>query len=53
MVAAFPSGNDDCARDVRGILPDIDADRSHSIRLIFNLLSVPALVLGALVLNHG
>ena len=25
-----------------GILPDIDADRSHSIRLIFNLLSVPA-----------
>ncbi|BBI58819.1 hypothetical protein HSBAA_01250 [Vreelandella sulfidaeris] len=34
-----------------GILPDIDADRSHSIRLIFNLLSVPALVLGALVLQ--
>lgn len=34
-----------------GILPDIDADRSHSIRLIFNLLSVPALVLGALLLQ--
>ena len=25
-----------------GILPDIDADRSHSIRLIFNILSIPA-----------
>ncbi|WP_346797030.1 metal-dependent hydrolase [Halomonas sp. Bachu 37] len=34
-----------------GILPDIDADRSRSIRLIFNLLSVPALVLGALLLQ--
>ncbi|WP_249978177.1 metal-dependent hydrolase [Vreelandella olivaria] len=34
-----------------GILPDIDADRSHSIRLIFNLLSVPSLVLGVLLLQ--
>ena len=34
-----------------GILPDIDADRSRSIRLIFNLLSVPALVLGVVVLQ--
>lgn len=34
-----------------GILPDIDADRSRSIRLIFNLLSVPALVLGVLLLQ--
>ncbi|CAM4081619.1 metal-dependent hydrolase [Vreelandella rituensis] len=34
-----------------GILPDIDADRSRSIRLIFNLLSVPALVMGVLLLQ--
>lgn len=34
-----------------GILPDIDADRSRSIRLIFNLLSVPSLVLGVLLLQ--
>ncbi|MCP1314922.1 MULTISPECIES: metal-dependent hydrolase [unclassified Halomonas] len=34
-----------------GILPDIDADRSKSIRLIFNLLSVPSLVLGVLLLQ--
>ncbi|SES35201.1 LexA-binding, inner membrane-associated putative hydrolase [Vreelandella subterranea] len=34
-----------------GILPDIDADRSHSIRLIFNILSIPALVLGVLILQ--
>lgn len=34
-----------------GILPDIDADRSHSIRLIFNILSIPALVLGVLLLQ--
>lgn len=34
-----------------GILPDIDADRSRSIRLIFNVLSVFALVLGVLLLQ--
>lgn len=34
-----------------GILPDIDADRSRSIRLIFNLLSVPSLVLGVMLLE--
>ena len=34
-----------------GILPDIDADRSRSIRLIFSLLSVPALVLGVILLQ--
>ncbi|MFG6668771.1 metal-dependent hydrolase [Halomonas sp. HNIBRBA4712] len=34
-----------------GILPDIDADRSKSIRLIFNLLSVPSLVIGVLLLE--
>lgn len=34
-----------------GILPDIDADRSKSIRLIFNLLSVPSLVLGVMLLE--
>ncbi|MBB3184161.1 membrane-bound metal-dependent hydrolase YbcI (DUF457 family) [Halomonas fontilapidosi] len=34
-----------------GILPDIDADRSRAIRLIFNLLAVPAVVAGALVLQ--
>ena len=34
-----------------GILPDIDADRSRSIRLIFNILSVPSLVLGVLLLQ--
>lgn len=34
-----------------GILPDIDADRSRSIRLIFNLLSVPSLVMGVILLE--
>ena len=34
-----------------GILPDIDADRSKAIRLIFNLLAVPAVVIGALLLQ--
>ncbi|QTF93104.1 metal-dependent hydrolase [Halomonas sp. BM-2019] len=34
-----------------GILPDIDADRSKAIRLIFNLLAVPAVVAGALLLQ--
>ncbi|TDN97081.1 MULTISPECIES: metal-dependent hydrolase [Halomonas] len=34
-----------------GILPDIDADRSRAIRLIFNLLAVPAVVAGALMLQ--
>jgi len=34
-----------------GILPDIDADRSRAIRLIFNLLAVPAVVAGVLVLQ--
>lgn len=34
-----------------GILPDIDADRSRAIRLIFNLLAVPGVVAGALLLQ--
>lgn len=34
-----------------GILPDIDADRSKAIRLIFNLLAIPAVVAGALWLQ--
>ncbi|MCE8026737.1 MULTISPECIES: metal-dependent hydrolase [Halomonadaceae] len=34
-----------------GILPDIDADSSKAIRLIFNLLAVPSVVLGALLLQ--
>lgn len=34
-----------------GILPDIDADSSKAIRLIFNLLAVPAVVVGALLLQ--
>ncbi|MGP9680066.1 metal-dependent hydrolase [Halomonas sp. AOP27-A1-41] len=34
-----------------GILPDIDADRSRSIRLIFNILSVPSLVVGVMLLE--
>ncbi len=34
-----------------GILPDIDADRSKAIRLIFNLLAVPGVVAGVLVLQ--
>lgn len=34
-----------------GILPDIDADRSRSNRVIFMLLSVPALVLSVLLLQ--
>ncbi|TFH84921.1 hypothetical protein EQG41_19945 [Billgrantia azerbaijanica] len=34
-----------------GILPDIDADSSKAIRLIFNLLAVPAVVAGALLLQ--
>jgi membrane-bound metal-dependent hydrolase YbcI (DUF457 family) len=34
-----------------GILPDIDADRSKAIRLVFNLLAVPAVVVGALLLE--
>ncbi|MBD3898420.1 metal-dependent hydrolase [Halomonas sp. ML-15] len=35
-----------------GILPDIDADHSRAIRLIFNLLAVIAVVAGALLLQH-
>lgn len=35
-----------------GILPDIDADRSKAIRLIFNLLAIPAVVAGALWLQR-
>ncbi|MCS2611231.1 metal-dependent hydrolase [Halomonas dongshanensis] len=35
-----------------GILPDIDADRSRSIRMIFNCLSVPSLVLGVMILER-
>lgn len=35
-----------------GILPDIDADQSQAIRLIFNLLAVVAVVLAVLVLQH-
>lgn len=34
-----------------GILPDIDADRSRAIRLVFNLLAVPVAVAGALSLQ--
>jgi membrane-bound metal-dependent hydrolase YbcI (DUF457 family) len=34
-----------------GILPDIDADRSRAIRLIFNLLAIPAVVVAALLLQ--
>ncbi|ALM51114.1 metal-dependent hydrolase [Halomonas huangheensis] len=34
-----------------GILPDIDSDTSTSIRLIFNLLAVPAVVAGAVMLQ--
>ncbi|KAA0010474.1 hypothetical protein F0A17_18625 [Billgrantia pellis] len=34
-----------------GILPDIDADSSKAIRLIFNLLAIPAVVAGALLLQ--
>ncbi|WP_104203410.1 metal-dependent hydrolase [Billgrantia saliphila] len=34
-----------------GILPDIDADSSKAIRLIFNLLAIPAVVVGALLLQ--
>jgi membrane-bound metal-dependent hydrolase YbcI (DUF457 family) len=34
-----------------GILPDIDADHSKAIRLIFNLLAIPAVIAGALVLQ--
>ncbi|MFY0991272.1 metal-dependent hydrolase [Halomonas sp. C05BenzN] len=36
---------------VGGILPDIDADNSHAIRLIFNLFAVLAVVGGALLLQ--
>ncbi|MGQ4878235.1 metal-dependent hydrolase [Billgrantia sp. LNSP4103-1] len=32
-----------------GILPDIDADSSKAIRLVFNLLAVPAVVAGVLL----
>lgn len=35
-----------------GILPDVDADNSRAIRLIFNLLAVLAVVAGALLLQH-
>lgn len=35
-----------------GILPDIDADQSQAIRLIFNILAVVAVVLTVLVLQH-
>lgn len=35
-----------------GILPDIDADHSRSNRLIFTLLAVPALVMGAVLLQR-
>ena len=35
-----------------GILPDIDADHSRAIRLIFNLLAVLAVVAGVLLLQH-
>ncbi|ERS91619.1 metal-dependent hydrolase [Halomonas sp. PBN3] len=34
-----------------GILPDIDADSSKAIRLVFNLLAIPAVVAGALLLQ--
>ncbi|MEQ5803339.1 metal-dependent hydrolase [Halomonas sp. H10-9-1] len=34
-----------------GILPDIDADSSKAIRLVFNLLAVTAVVAGALLLQ--
>jgi len=34
-----------------GILPDIDADSSRAIRLVFNLLAVTAVVAGALLLQ--
>ncbi|GHB31624.1 metal-dependent hydrolase [Salinicola rhizosphaerae] len=37
---------------VGGILPDIDADHSHAIRLIFNILAVIAVVLAVLLLQH-
>lgn len=35
-----------------GILPDIDADQSQAIRLIFNILAVIAVVLAVLILQH-
>ncbi|WP_251976346.1 metal-dependent hydrolase [Salinicola avicenniae] len=35
-----------------GILPDIDADHSHAIRLIFHLLAIVAVVLAVLVLQQ-
>ncbi|WP_280549790.1 MULTISPECIES: metal-dependent hydrolase [unclassified Halomonas] len=35
-----------------GILPDIDADNSHAIRLIFTLLAVLSVVVGALLLQE-
>lgn len=34
-----------------GILPDVDADNSHAIRLIFTLLAVLSVVVGALLLQ--
>lgn len=35
-----------------GILPDIDSDSSKAIRLIFNLMAVPAVVAGAVMLQE-
>ncbi|MDX5435292.1 MAG: metal-dependent hydrolase [Halomonas sp.] len=34
-----------------GILPDIDADHSHAVRLIFNTMAVLAVVVGVLLLH--
>jgi hypothetical protein len=34
-----------------GILPDIDADQSHAVRLIFNTLALLAVVTGALLMH--
>ncbi|SFU54288.1 metal-dependent hydrolase [Halomonas korlensis] len=34
-----------------GILPDIDADQSHAVRLIFNTLALLAVVTGALLMD--
>lgn len=35
-----------------GILPDIDADQSQAIRLIFNILAVVAVIVAVLILQH-
>jgi len=35
-----------------GILPDIDADQSQAIRLIFNILAIFAMVMAVLILQH-